>query len=373
MPLFDPRPKVRRADLYDRDRELEALSSAIARCDPLVLLVGPRRCGKTSLLQVALNELGVPSIVVDCRAFEERTVIRFADLLRVLERKLSEFAKPFGRVFDFLRRVRGVKVFGLELAFESYSPKRVSLAEVLEALNEWAEEEGKCLVIAFDEAQELSKLRGASLLPVIAYAYDHLRNLTLVFTGSMMGMLHRFLKLSDPQSPLYGRPYAEVRLEPFTKEQSMDFLAKGFREHGIEPPTQPLLYAVERLDGVPGWLTLFGYTAVTRRRVDHELVDEVVEIASGIVLEELKHFLEARYQAAKRYVTILRAIAQGFDTWSRIKTFLEVSEGSRISDSDFYLLLRNLLDASIIRKEGDRYAIADPVLAHAILKKGVKL
>ena len=368
MPLFDPRPKTRREDLYDRDRELEALQRAIAECQPLVVLVGPRRCGKTSLLQVALSSSSVPSIVIDCRVFEGRTSVRYADLLRVLENSINEVAKPFAKLLDFLKRVKGIRVLGTGIEFESYSPRRVSLSDVLKAVNDWGEEEGKCVVIAFDEAQELSKLRGTSILPVVAHAYDYLRNLCLIFTGSMVGMLYRFLKLDNPSSPLYGRSFVRIELGPFTKEESRDFLYRGFREYGFEPPSDVIEYAVEKLGGIPGWLTLFGYTAVTRGRVDRATVDEVLDIASSIALEELKHFLELRYQAAKRYVTILKAIAQGFNTWSKIKRFLEIEEGARISDSDLYLLLKNLIDASIIRKSDNEYIIQDPVLKHAILK-----
>jgi len=370
LPLFDPRPKTRREDLYDRDRELEALQRAIAACQPLVVLVGPRRCGKTSLLQVALSSSSVPSIVIDCRVFEGRTSVRYADLLRVLENSINEVAKPFAKLLDFLKRVKGIRVLGTGIEFESYSPRRVSLSDVLKAVNDWGEEEGKCVVIAFDEAQELSKLRGTSILPVVAHAYDYLRNLCLIFTGSMVGMLYRFLKLDNPSSPLYGRSFVRIELGPFTKEESRDFLHRGFREYGLEPPSDVIEYAVEKLGGIPGWLTLFGYTAVTRGRVDRAIVDEVLDIASSIALEELKHFLELRYQAAKRYVAILKAIAQGFNTWSKIKRFLEIEEGARISDSDLYLLLKNLIDASIIRKTNNEYIIHDPALKYAILKKG---
>jgi len=373
LPLFDPRPKDRRADLFDRDRELSTLESALRRCEPLTLVLGPRRCGKTSVLQVALNECGAPRILVDCRVFEERVAVRYSDILRVLERGLNELAKPFERVLEFLKRVRGVRVLGTGIEFESYSQRRVSLAEVFEALDRWGEEEGRCVVVAFDESQELSKLRGASLLPVVAHVYDYARHVALVFTGSMMGMVYRFLRLDDPSSPLYGRARIEVRLEPFDRSTSLMFLETGFREHGVEPPRDVLEYAVDRLGGVPGWLTLFGYTSIVRGSVDRGVVEEVLEQASSIVIEELRHFLEPRYQAARRYIAILRAVAQGFNTWSRIKRFLEVEEGRPISDSDLYNLLKNLVDASILRKEGSEYRFYDPVLAHAVATKRIAL
>ena len=52
--LSDPRPKVSRRDLYDFDEELEALSKYLK--EPLTVVSGLRRTGKTSLVLTALNE-----------------------------------------------------------------------------------------------------------------------------------------------------------------------------------------------------------------------------------------------------------------------------------------------------------------------------
>lgn len=46
--LFDPRPKSSRKELFDRRRELQALDDAIGK--PLILVLGVRRVGKSSLL-----------------------------------------------------------------------------------------------------------------------------------------------------------------------------------------------------------------------------------------------------------------------------------------------------------------------------------
>ena len=48
--LFSPEPKTRREDLYDFNRELSALVTAL-RAERLTLVTGLRRTGKTSLLQ----------------------------------------------------------------------------------------------------------------------------------------------------------------------------------------------------------------------------------------------------------------------------------------------------------------------------------
>jgi len=50
-------------------------------------------------------------------------------------------------------------------------------------------EENKNIVIVFDETQELRKLKGYNLLYPISYAYDNLKRIRFVLTGSQKGMV----------------------------------------------------------------------------------------------------------------------------------------------------------------------------------------
>jgi AAA+ ATPase superfamily predicted ATPase len=64
--LFDERPKVNRKELFDREKEIEEIISNLNR--PLLIITGIRRIGKTSVMNVALNEAKIPFIVIDCRS-----------------------------------------------------------------------------------------------------------------------------------------------------------------------------------------------------------------------------------------------------------------------------------------------------------------
>jgi len=59
---FSLKPKSRMKDLYDRKKELRNLENAI-ESGKIVLLTGIRRIGKTSLLNVFLNERKVGLII----------------------------------------------------------------------------------------------------------------------------------------------------------------------------------------------------------------------------------------------------------------------------------------------------------------------
>ncbi|MCS4540960.1 MAG: ATP-binding protein [Euryarchaeota archaeon] len=119
-------------------------------------------------------------------------------------------------------------------------------------------------MIAFDEAQEIRKVRGIALQPILAHAYDYLRNITMILTGSQVGLLYQFLQLDNPKAPLYGRPYLEIKLGHFSDEQAKEFLIKGFLQSKIKLSEEVLDYAIKKLNGVPGWLTYFGVEALRK-------------------------------------------------------------------------------------------------------------
>ncbi len=372
MVYFDERPKERVEDLYDRERELGLLIESIRGGKPLVLLLGLRRTGKTSLLKVALNVLGVPSIVIDCRVFEDRPAVGSYEFIKVLESEVQRVVRRFRGLLEFLRGVEGVSVAGVQVRFRWGREGRVSLSEVLRVLNEWGESRGLNVVVALDEAQELMKLRGINILSVIAHTYDYLRRVTFILTGSKIGLLYRFLRVDDPKSPLYGRAWVEVLLRNLSRDEALDFLIKGFEQVGITPKQEVLEYAVSKLNGVIGWLTYFGSLSL-RYGLSMETVELTLERASKLALSELMNFLKLREVARQRYINILYITSLTPTTWSEIKRFIELKEGREVSPSNITLLIKNLIDAGFLIKKKGKYYIPDPILAHAIRKNYHKL
>jgi AAA+ ATPase superfamily predicted ATPase len=107
----------------------------------------------------------------------------------------------------------------------------------------------------------------------------------------------------------------------------MDFLTKGFQQAGIKPDRQVLDEAVRRLDGIIGWLTFFGHESVRAGGPSETILNEAVRKGSELEAEELKRFLKAREQTAKRYLRILKtAVRLEHARWSDMKETLEALE-----------------------------------------------
>ncbi len=221
MGFFDPRPKDRLEDFFDRERELGLFWRSV-RSSPLTLVLGLRRYGKTSLIFTGLNVLGVRYVYLDCRALPAG-MIGVGDFVRLFVEALNVFARRFSglrsRVLGLLEGISGVSVSGFSVTVDLRRIRPLDLLDVLDGLNEVGEE----IVLVVDEAQELRRLARYRFDYILAYIYDNLRNIRLVVSGSQVGLLYRLLRIDDPEAPLYGRAYMAVRLGRLSVEDSRRF------------------------------------------------------------------------------------------------------------------------------------------------------
>lgn len=354
--LFDPSPKRTRVDFYDREREIESVKSLSS---PITLVLGLRRTGKSSVIMIAVSELKLPYIYIDLRKFEEKVYISYKDLLLEVEREVNRLLKKFPSLIDFLKGIKGINVMGNEVKFNWGRKERLSFSYLLEALNDWAEHK---VVVVLDEAQELINLRGVNLLYSVAYSFDNLSKVRMIMSGSKMRLIYRFLRVDDAESPLFGRAMNEVELRPFSKDESVEFLKRGFEELGIEFKDYERVY--EEIGGIPGWLTYFGYYYYNTRNLD-EALRRTIDRAKELIVSEFNNFLYKRIIAKERYMKIMRTIARECSRWSEIKSALEASEGREISDSEIYNYLNNLVESSWIVKQGELYCAAEKLISRA--------
>ena len=366
--LFSPEPKNRREDLYDREKELKELDVFLrGNLGPMALLLGLRRTGKTSLLKVSLSEFKGPTITVDMRKIEEKGTISYRDFMGLFQEGINNITKSWkSTIIEALKRVRGVEISGFKVYLAWGGKNRVTLTDLLDKLNDAASEIGARIVIAIDEAQELIKAAGFRIDRALAYAYDNLKSIKFVLTGSRIGLLYRLIGVDNPKAPLFGRAMWEIKLSYFNRDQSMDFLMKGFEELNIKASMNEIEEAVEELNGIPGWLSLYGYYRIKKKH--KEALNEVKQTAEAMIISEAENFLKIRPQARARYIEILKAVALGCDRWSIIKKRAESALGEPIPPKNYTEILNNLVAAGLIDKKDNKYIIPDRLMRNAYMK-----
>ena len=348
MPLFDLAPKDSPKALFGRDRELDELVRLV-NAGRWVVLLGPRMVGKTSLLKAASRRFERPAIYVNL--WGARGTLGFVN---AFVHGLNSSRSLVSKLRGVVRRLEGLAVGpgGISVT----APHR-PLRTVWDLLNSIGQEAGRS-VIEFDEMQEVAAASG-SILRMLGNVFNTHPEVSFVFSGSRFGVVRTLLDPPD-ESPLFGRPPATLRLDPFDAATSVAFLEKGLSEYGRRVPTQVLAGVVERsLDGIPGWLALFGTHVAVERMAVEEAERTTIREARRVVRAELSHFLAGR--DARTYWATLRLSASGA-SWSEIRAGLSARRGTEVNDNTVRNILRSLSAAQLIDEADGRYRIPDPMV-----------
>lgn len=356
--LFDPIPKDRIDDFYDFRDELRLFVDHVVR-SRLTVVSGLRRTGKTSLVKVGLSLVNAPYIYLDTRF----TIYPgFEDIARVIGKSLEDSLRRYSSLREalasYLKMVKGVAIglkdYSVSVVFRGGG--KLDLQDLFLRLNEFGEDIGSPVILVFDEAQDLRKATWARFDRFLAYVYDNLKYVNLTLTGSQFGILKDFLGLEDPEAPLYGRPYLEIKTRRLSESEGAEFLRLGFEEARAHYNEELIREAVSKLDGIIGWLTFFGYSYITRTAGD---LEEVYNKAVSLAGTELTNLLSEL--KSSRYRNVLKTLSTGGMSWSELKKTLERVEGRTIEDKAFNEVLRRLSAFGLIEKVGENYVIIDPI------------
>ncbi len=361
---FSIEPKRSRENLYDREEELQKLRDSVKN-GRIISLYGLRRIGKTSLLQVFLEEVSDQflNVFIDCRRFVRGDRISKDDFDRSFVNGIRESIKK-EKIKSLLEMISKITISGVEIDLNKR--EKMDLFTFLDGINTGLEKSGKRFIIALDEVQNLRFYGkgGKDILNLLAYIYDHLTNITVILTGSEIGLLHDFLNSEDPQAPLFGRYIDEISLERFSREKSIDFLSKGFAQINFEISKAEIEKAVNLLDGIVGYLAMYGFIVYSKRDISTAL-EETKIMGQALVKKEI----EELKQRSENYIYILKAISLGFDHFSKIKAYIS-SNYVKITDQTLSNGLSSLVKQGFLEqeyKESKIYTIPDPLIKAVII------
>jgi len=339
--LFDLQPKENIKDFFNYRKELDLFVKYLTdKSTRMIVIRGLRRVGKSSLLRVGLHKAKAKFVLVDARKLTSFTRRSFESEL------LEELKSISGLPDSLIKRIEAIDV-GVRISFKSEE----SVWKILKKLNP---------IIAVDEVQMLS---GSGVEAFLAAVYDNTK-CKIVLTGSEVGVLENFLGKDNPKAPLFGRVYNEIKMDPLTREKSKEFLTCGFKEIGRSIDGAIIDKTLEELDGVVGWLTMFGNLSIS---LDFDTaLNKTITDGAKLAYSELESFLASRLPAKKRYLTLLRILAEKDMKWGELKRALQIELMERISDPQFTNYLNSLNNFGFIIHSGDVYSIPDPLLRKAL-------
>ncbi len=353
---FNPTRVAAAADFVNRDDELATLSGCL-RDHVNVLLVGPRRLGKSSLVREAFRRLGHEAL---CLYVDVTRSIDDADVAMAILNELSRAAGRARRVLDWIitqaRALRARLVVGADgprIELEPGARPARPLPDVLQLLEAYGERHDTTVILALDEFQTVMH-RDSDTIAAMRSVIQHQRRTSYIFSGSERTTM---LALTRDRRAPFWKQLREVHVEGVAIDHFRPLLDRHFESFDDA--------AVEVLRDACGDNTMRIVEAL------HQLHDQTRHVDPEAALTAVAALVDANRPAFERDLSlvkegnqkrVLMALAReppehvtgkhymqrhGLDTPSNVRRALQrlrdlelVDEENRVMDPLFAVYLR---------------------------------
>ena len=351
----------------DRAQEVRDLESFM-RNAVHVVVVGPRRYGKTSVVKQAIKDFvaggGRAGYAELIRCTTELDVATEA-LSAVLNGVLAGRRRSTGWLEEVLRRLRVSPTLSLSsdgsvsVSFEprlgTRSWQRI-LDDTLAMLHDAAAEGPVALVL--DEVQQVASIGSRGMGGALKHMADELTSASLVLLGSHQSVMDRLTK--DRAAPLYGMG-ERMSIDPVPQDEMVAYLQRRARSGGkrLDRATARLVY--ERGAAVPNFVQQIAFGAFEAAPGD---VMDLAAVDAGfavIVARQSSDFAERFEDLADSQKRTLLALAAEPTQRVFTKAFMEsvqVANANAIRKALDVLVRRELVE----RRRG-HYEVANPFIA----------
>ena len=353
---------------YDRIELRRDLRSRFLSGQSSVVLYGPRRYGKSSLVAELVRDLekaGIPCVTLDVMKVPSIDLFVSAYAAKVY-RRLAPVRFEFKKLGTFLKSLRPKMTIGQSgeaaLTFEPFDAPigPEALSEVLDLPQRLLSGKGRAVVV-FDEFQEVKDLLPSDGFErTMRSAVQSHRNVSYIFLGSRHHLLRRMF--TDHNRPFY-RSAVTIQLDKPPLEESVRFVVDRFASAGktIAPETAELL--VGRIENIPYFIQQLGFE--TFRIVDDARRKSVLPADVEAAYSNLSGFNRDQYEQLmltlsasqkKLLIALAHEKTAEFSEAYRRKHMLGVS--STVNSNKAKLMEDGLLELA-----DGQYTVADPFFA----------
>jgi AAA+ ATPase superfamily predicted ATPase len=212
----------------NRIKEIDEITKLISSKNHLII-ISPRRFGKTSLIKKVLNQTKHKHIFLNLQAFN--TVEEFASKL------LSEIYHNYSiqKLTDYLKSFRIIPSVNvnpisqdISVSFSHSDKKQIILEDVLNLLDKLTKQ--KKIICVFDEFQDIFRIDN-SLDRILRTIIQEHQNVNYVFLGSQESMMRYIFE--DVKSPFYHFGHV-MHLDPISDIDFKKFLTHRFKHSSVK-------------------------------------------------------------------------------------------------------------------------------------------
>jgi len=208
----------------DRKNETEEVKNILNSNNHLIL-ISPRRFGKTSLVRKVTNTLERPVIYLDLQLITDVSDFATQLLKKILKINRWENVKHFLAHFRIVPTIElNPQTDAMEVSFApSVSSSFTALEDVLNLIEKIGEK-GKKPIVIFDEFQEITSL-SKTLSKQLRAVIQHHSHINYVFLGSMESMMRTIFETK--KSPFYHFGYL-MTLPKIPQQDFFEYLQTRF-------------------------------------------------------------------------------------------------------------------------------------------------
>ncbi|MDE7438692.1 MAG: ATP-binding protein [Muribaculaceae bacterium] len=358
--------RINRPYFCDRVTEQEQLTKAVINGRNVVLL-SPRRMGKTSLINISLEDS------VDIR---ENYQTFFIDILQ--SNSLSEFTYLLGKaVFNALaeKSQKGVKgflaalkslkgTFGFD-ALTGLPTFNIQLGDIqhpeytLDEIFNYLEQSEKPVILVIDEFQQITKYPEKNTEAILRQHMQQMSNASFIFAGSEFSLLQEMFVSS--KRPFYNSSEM-MHLGPISEDIYIEFAKRLFEERNRSIDEEPIRWAYCLFDGNTFYMqrTMNGAFADTPENAicEHETV--VRSVRAMLASNEVTYREILSKVTVSQKATLIAIAQERLVTNPTSGAFIK--KYSLPSASSVQSALQKLVKSGIVTKNLDGYNFTDPLL-----------
>jgi len=336
-----------------------------------VVLIAPRRFGKTSVVLEVLNRFkknDLFSAYVDIFAAPEKRM--FAEQIteavlsnKKLHKAFSEFRKSFSSLMHQMEFKQAVEDFEFILKFADKNQDELNLlSESIDFIEEFAAKYKKQIICGFDEFGDIEKLNGDEIVKLFRAKIQLQQQTAYIFSGSQESVMERIFITT--KSPFY-RFARVIHINEINPGIFKKYIRKEFEKIDIYIQESALNILLGFTKGHPYYTQLickqleFKLVGTNKNKITDRGIIDAIDEAYWSEINYIEKLWE-ELSRAREQVNILIAIAQG--TPSLYKSLdlnkLNVSRA-----------LRKLKSKGLIKKEDKINVLVDPMLRYFIRKE----
>ncbi len=330
-----------------------------------VILISPRRMGKTSLVkrvQSQVNEDLVKVVymdIYDCRS-EYDFYNRFAEAL--LKQTASQADLVLQNVKDFLVRLTPKIAFSPDPASEyslslGITPKNYSPEEILSLPEIISQKIGKHIVVCIDEFQQVGEFPDSlTVQKRMRGVWQLQRNVSYCLFGSKKHLLTEIFH--SKRMPFYQFGDT-IYLDPIPTEEWVPFICTHFAQEKKKISEQQAAKICEMVHNYSSYVQQLAWNVLLN--TEDEVTDEILQLSMcDLITHNTALFMQQIDGLTTYQMNFLRAVARGVH---KDFTSQEVLENYNLgTKSNITRLINVLTNKELIERRIDGIYIADPIL-----------